>query len=101
MIIHLTAKDYQRNREQLDLCLGEMCKILKTEDILTGSVSYTIDTDALRGWSFLSDHSFHGTDDNGTWRRTGLGVFLLIQKTEDSVGGCTLEFTEDLNPDLP
>ena len=101
MIINLTAKDYIKNHEQIDLCYGEMCKILKTEDVLTGSISYTIDTDVLHGWSFLSDHSFHGTDDNVSWRRSGLGVFLLIQKTENPDGSCTLEFTDDLNPDVP
>lgn len=102
MTITLDKNNYRSCRHTLDeICHGEMCKILSMRDVLTGYVSYHFDTDVTRGWSFLSDHSFHGHDDNVTWTRTGLGVFVLIRLIETDDGGCVLEFTDDLNPDLP
>lgn len=101
MTIHLTKENYNQNREQIDLCAGELCKIQKTEDLQTDAITYTIDTDTLTGWPFLSNIKLHGTSIVGSRRMTGLGVFLLIQKTEEPDGGCTLEFTDDLNPDIP
>ena len=78
MTITLDKNNYRSCRHTLDdVYHGEMCKILETRDVLTGYVSYHFDTDVTRGWSFPSDHSFHGHD------------------------GCVLEFTDDLNPDLP
>lgn len=101
MKIQLSKEEYESSKQVIKDCLrGEMCKILKTEDVLTGKTSYAFDTDVITGWSFLSDNSYHGVDDNTTWRRAGLGVFLLIQFTDTPDGGCTLEFTDDLNPDL-
>ena len=101
MTITLTKDNYEFNRHQLDLCnRGELCKIISIEDVLTGTIEYVICSDVLSGWP-MDPPSYHGTVDNGTWHKTGLGVFLLVRKTENPDGGCTLEFTDDLNPDLP
>lgn len=102
MTITLTQTNYEENKYQIALCQrGEMCKIMETTNLLTGSVSYTIEADIISGWSFLSDHSFHGTDNVITWKRTGLGVFLLIDHTPLPDGTHVLRFTDDLNPDIP
>lgn len=102
MVITLSKEDLNRNRSEIKQCvLGEMCKILQIDDVLTGKREYMIDTDVTSGWDFFLDKSFHGRTDNVTWKRSGLGVFLLVRKTDNADGGCTLEFTDDLNPDVP
>ena len=100
MTITLTKDNYERSRSKLDLCgRGEMCKIMKYEDdVYSRGTKYVFNTDVTSGW--FNTGLYHLTGREGCWRVTGLGVFLLIRKTDNPDGGCTLEFTDDLNPEL-
>lgn len=101
MTITLTAGNYDSCRSKIRECLrGELCKIMKYEDDISSvGTKYVIDTDVITGW--FDTGLYHLTGNDGSWRVTGLGVFLLIRKTDTYDGGCILEFTDDLNPDLP
>ena len=81
---------------------GEMCKIMKIENIVTGQTEHIINPDVTQGgWATSDDgRSFHGSRTDGSWRKTGLGTFYLINATDTDDGGMILEFTDDLNPEL-
>lgn len=101
MTITLNPANYRHSLPQIRECLrGEMCKIMKYErDTPATSTKYVIDTDVITGW--FDTGFYHLTGNDGSWHVTGLGVFLLIRKMATQDGGCILEFTDDLNPDLP
>lgn len=103
MEIKLTPHEYDMNRNDIEECLrGELCKIMRIEDKTTGQVQHFISADVTEGgWTSRSGRAFHPHDmiDNDRW--TGLGTFFLIRATELPDGGCLLEFTDDLNPELP
>ena len=110
MTIRLSAKDYAWNRSEIDACInGEMCKIMKsvtrrTDPIRPDEIHYTISADVTGGgWHAMrgTGRSFHGTEKDGSTTMTGLGTFHLINATPTSDGGCILDLTDDLNPDLP
>lgn len=103
MTIFLSPKNYSWMRTEIDACrLGEMCKIMKVEDRTTKDVWYEISADTTQGgWSTRSGRAFHPVEIDGNLVRTGLGTFHHIRDMETSAGGCMLEFTDDLNPDLP
>lgn len=90
---------------QIDIrkCIfGEMCKIAEIKNLQTGKVSHIISSHVTGGgWEFGPIRSFHGTHNNGKTVMTGLGTFYLISHEKTDDGGYVLEFTEDLNPDMP
>ena len=103
MTIRLSPRNYADNRHEVFACArGEMCKIMKIDDMQTGKTLYFICADITQGgWTVPGGRKFHVHEIDETCRRTGLGTFYLIRSTETSDGGCILEFTDDLNPDLP
>lgn len=103
MTIVLSPKNYAWMKNEINLCRGgEMCKIMKIEDRATKDVWYEISADTTGGgWTTRSGRAFHLVEIDGNQCRTGLGTFHYIRDLESSTGGCMLEFTDDLNPDLP
>lgn len=103
MTLKLTAKDYAMNEAVLRDCFqGQMCKILRIADKTTGETLHMFCTDITQGWAQDDgEHLYHFTRLEGTCNVCGLGVFLLIRKLDGDEDGCTLEFTDDLNPELP
>ena len=104
MKITLTAAEVSACKTAIqDAKRGEMCKIIKIEHILTGQTEHIISPDVTHGgWATSSGaRSFHGSCTDGSWRKTGLGTHYLINATDTDDGGMILEFTDDLNPELP
>lgn len=100
MTITLNPTDYSTNRDAVMDCLrGEFCKIQRVTDTVSGEMSYTLCADVTIGWETNNGYAFHATETDGSIIKAGLGVFFLIKKTDTLDGGCTLEFTKDLNPD--
>jgi hypothetical protein len=109
MTITLTANEYDASRHAIqEGVLGEMLRIMRIKHIKTGEIEHVIfpainrvEPSLSGGWPFSSGRSYHGSEINGQWEKTGLGTFYLIRKTDTNDGGCVLEFTDDMNPDLP
>lgn len=103
MTILLTQENYSRMKPEIDAARrGEMCKILKVEDREAKETWYEICADVTEGgWTTESGREFHPIQIDGAYVRTGLGTFHHIRDMETDNGGCLLEFTDDLNPDLP
>ena len=103
MTILLSKKDYDWNKTEIDACLrGEMCKITRIKDTESGEITYAICADVTEGgWTTPGGRRFHGHSVEETCTLDNLGTFYLIRATETGDGGCLLEFTDDLNPDLP
>ena len=103
MTITLSPKNYAWMRTEIDACRrGEMCKIMKVEDRATKETWYEICADVTEGgWTTRSGRAFHPVMIDETSKRTGLGTFYYIRDMMTDSGGCLMEFTDDLNPDLP
>lgn len=103
MTITLTPTEASVNMHSIQAAKnGEMCKIAEHFNVKDGRTYHVISPDVTKGgWSLPEGNSFHGSWTDGDWRQTGLGTFYLISCTGTRGGGCILEFTDDLNPDLP
>ena len=103
MTLQLSQKDYFMNHSEIDACLrGEMCKIMRIHDYYSGETLHLICADVTcGGWTSASGRRFHVHDYDGTCERTGLGTFYLIRMSRPDDDHFVLEFTDDLNPDLP
>lgn len=103
MTILLSAKNYQQNKDDINACRqGAMCKIMKIEDRRSGQSVYFISADIEQGgWTCRSGRAFHSIELDESCVRTGLGTFYLIRDMMTNDGGCLMEFTDDLNPDMP
>lgn len=103
MTILLTKKNYDSCKSEIDACRrGEMCKIMRIDNHSGVNSWYEICADVTQGgWTTPTGREFHcvSIDENG--RHTGLGTFYHIRDMMTDDGGCLLEFTDDLNPDLP
>lgn len=103
MTITMSKRDYSfTDIDQIHN--GAMCMILHLHNNTTGTDRYLISTDVIHGgWIGPEGRSFHGTtyDVDAESTCTGLGTFILISDTETESGDHILEFTDDLNPDLP
>ena len=103
MNIRLSRDEVEAQRSGIDAALrGEMCKIMRIENLCTGEIEHFVSPACPgSGWHFNSKESFHGNQTDGPWDKTGLGTFYLITATDTDDGGMILEFTDDLNPELP
>lgn len=103
MTIKLTQKNYLWMLSEIESCRnGEMCKIMKVINKDTDETWYEISADVTGGgWTTRSGRAFHPVEIDGPVKRIGLGTFILVRDMMADDGGCLMEFTDDLNPDLP
>lgn len=101
MTITLTKNNYNDFKQEIRSCArGEFCKIMRVDDPAQPHPIYLICADTTAGWTTSFGRAFHASELDGNVRKTGLGVFLMIRETQTPDGSHTLEFTDDLNPDI-
>ena len=102
MKIVLSPKNYNWMASVIDaIRRGNMCKIMKIENAATKEIWYEICDDVSAGWTTETGRAFHPVMIDDDKRMTGLGTFYYVSDTKTGTGDYILEFTDDLNPDMP